>query len=62
MQRRDEAENGKKGGGLKERLSGVRKRKQNLRGSAGVNPFACSRVASKMELVEGRRKRDDGRS
>ncbi len=47
-----------KGGVLKKRLKGVRKRKQNRRGGDGVAPFACDVMASKMRLVEARRRRD----
>jgi hypothetical protein len=63
MRRRDEANEGhQKGGALKERLRGVRKRKRTRQGDGAVAPFACDVVAFKMKLVEARRGRDDERS
>ena len=55
MHKRDEAEAGQqKGTTLKERLRGVRKRKQGWQAGDCVDQFACRVVAYKMKLTESR--------
>jgi len=60
MQNSDETkEENQKGGALKKRLKGVRKRKRS-RQMGDRDSFACDVVAFKMALVEARRRPDDG--